>query len=237
MKLFRTSLLLLLLCILLELNCLSFAQRDRQERWVEAMNGIETVKPEGREEWEKKILLFLKSSSEDSVELRETLRNFILFESARRFHDSLAKKEFEKASWVARIFQETVSFLGIGEATLEGIKSKNVYSAREYFAADLLAFTGQTKNSQFVPLIQRLIPNPITDARLAFNFACLHALNGNKQEMLQYMKIALFLGKETVEFENDSDFNAFRSDPDFIRMLWEGPALDPSLIPREENSK
>lgn len=232
---FRTS--ILLLCILLEWNCLSFSLRDGRERWSELMNGIESANPENAGQWEKKSRLFLESSSEESAEYREKLRNFILFESARRFHDSLSQKEFERASWIAKVFRETVSFLGIGEATVEGVKSKNLYSARQYFAADLIAYTGQAKDSQFVSLITQMIPNPISDPRLAFNLACLHALNGNKQEMLQYMKIALFLGRETVEFERDSDFNAFRSDPDFIRMLWEGPALDPSLIPSEEESK
>ncbi|WP_243394753.1 TPR end-of-group domain-containing protein [Leptospira adleri] len=232
---FRTS--ILLLCIFLEWNCLSFSLRDRQERWSELMNGIESANPENANSWEKEFRLFLESSSEESAEFREKLRNFILFESARRFHDSLSLKEFERASWIAKIFRETVSFLGIGEATVEGVKSKNLYSARQYFAADLIAYTGQAKDSQFVSLITQMVPNPISDPRLAFNLACLHALNGNKQEMLQYMKIALFLGRETVDFERDSDFNAFRSDPDFIRMLWEGPALDPSLIPSEEETK
>ncbi|WP_245667158.1 TPR end-of-group domain-containing protein [Leptospira tipperaryensis] len=232
---FRTS--ILLLCILLEWNCLSFAKKDREERWTEVMNGIESANPEIANQWEKKSRLFLESLVEDSAELREKLRNFILSESARRFNDSLSKKEFERASWIARIFSETVPVLGIGEAAVEGIKSKNVYSAREYFAADLIAYSGQTKDFRFFSLITQMIPNPISDPRLAFNLSCLHALNGNKQEMLQYMKIALFLGKESVEFEKDSDFNAFRSDPDFIRMLWEGPALDPSLIPPEERSK
>ncbi|WP_246835055.1 hypothetical protein [Leptospira kmetyi] len=45
------------------------------------------------------------------------------------------------------------------------------------------------------------------------------------------MKMAFFLGKQTVDFEKDEDFNSFRSDPDFIRMIWDGPALDSSLIP------
>ncbi|MBM9502318.1 hypothetical protein JWG44_18865 [Leptospira sp. 201903071] len=179
----------------------------------------------------------MDSISEDSKELQEKLRNFILMESARRFNDSLSKKEYERASWIARIFSETIPFLGVGEATVEGTKSKIVYSAREYFTADLIAYTGQTKDLSFFSLIQEMIPNPISDPRLAFNLACLHALNGNKEEMLQYMKIALFLGKESVEFEKDSDFNTFRSDPDFIRMLWDGPALDPSLIPPDERSK
>ncbi|MBM9576466.1 hypothetical protein JWG45_04785 [Leptospira sp. 201903070] len=179
----------------------------------------------------------MESLAEDSAELREKLRNFILSESARRFNESLSKKKYERAFWIASIFSETIPFLGIGEAKVEGIKSKHVSSAREYFAADLIAYTGQTRDFRFSSLIQQMIPNPISDPRLAFNLACLHALNGNKEEMLQYMKIALFLGKDSVEFEKDSDFNAFRSDSDFIRMLWDGPALDPSLIPPPENSK
>ncbi|WP_423790231.1 TPR end-of-group domain-containing protein, partial [Leptospira ellisii] len=119
-----------------------------------------------------------------------------------------------------------------GDAIVEGTKSGNSYSAREYFTADLIAYTTQSKDSRFLTLIERMIPNPISDARLAFNLSCLHALYGNKKEMLQYMKIAIFLGKPTVDFEKDQDFRGFRSDPDFIRtLLWGGPALDPSLIP------
>ncbi|MCG6168709.1 TPR end-of-group domain-containing protein [Leptospira sanjuanensis] len=213
-------------------NCaLLFPVETATERWRSSVQKLERSSGQERRLAEKEYVTHLESFQGDSIETKESLRNFILAETASRFNSQIAQKDWAAAAFIASIYAETIPFLGIGDITIKGTKSGNLYSAREYFVADLIAYTGESKDDRFLPLIQKMIPNPIGDARLAFNLACLHALNGNKQEMLQYMKIALFLGKETVDFENDSDFNAFRSDPDFIKMIWDGPALNPSLIP------
>ncbi|UPO14473.1 hypothetical protein MY480_10190 [Leptospira borgpetersenii] len=82
-----------------------------------------------------------------------------------------------------------------------GKQKAEIYTAREDFAADLIFYTGKSKDNRFMALIQKMVPNPIGDARLAFNLACLHALNGNKQKMLHYTKIALFLGMNVLELK------------------------------------
>ncbi|RHX96342.1 hypothetical protein DLM76_00245 [Leptospira yasudae] len=213
-------------------NCaLLFPVETATERWRSSVQKLERSSGQERRLAEREYVTHLERFQEDSIETKESLRNYILAETASRFNSQIAQKNWAAAAFIASIYAETIPFLGIGDITIKGTKSGNLYSAREYFVADLIAYTGESKDNRFLPLIQTMIPNPIGDARLAFNLSCLHALNGNKQEMLQYMKIALFLGKETVDFENDSDFNAFRSDPDFIKMIWDGPALNPSLIP------
>ncbi|WP_230458313.1 TPR end-of-group domain-containing protein [Leptospira weilii] len=214
-------------------NCaLLFPMERASERWLASVHKIERSSGQERKLAEKEYAENLESfQKEDSQEIKGSLRDYILTETASRFHSHIVQKEWAAAVFVARLYAETIPFLGIGDPTLKGTKSGNLYSAREYFTADLIIYTTESKDSQFLSLIQQMIPNPIGDARLAFNLSCLYALSGKKQEMLQFMKIALFLGKQTVDFEKDSDFNAFRSDPDFIKMIWDGPALDPSLIP------
>ncbi|PJZ29254.1 hypothetical protein CH378_13730 [Leptospira kmetyi] len=214
------------------LNCAVLFPMKASERWTKSVQAME--RSEGQEriaaerEWIENLETF---RNEDSPELKESLRNFILAETASKFNSYIQQKQWSSAALIAKLYSETIPFLGIGDSAIQGTKTGNLYSSREYFTADLIAYTSASKDFQFLPLIQKMIPNPIGDARLAFNLACLHALQGNKQEMLQYMKMAFFLGKQTVDFEKDEDFNSFRSDPDFIRMIWDGPALDSSLIP------
>lgn len=231
MNLKHIHLLLFVLSTGFFLDCALFPMRE-SERWTKSVQAIEQSSGQERAIAEKEFLENLKALQiEDSPELKESFRNHILVETASKFNFSIARKDWKSAALIAKLYSETIPFLGIGDITLKESKSGNLYSAREYFTADLIAYTSESKDSQFLPLIQKMIPNPIGDARLAFNLACLYALQGNKQEMIQYMKIAFFLGKQTVDFEKDEDFNAFRSDPDFIRMIWDGPALDSSLIP------
>ncbi|XDD51271.1 hypothetical protein AB3N59_05780 [Leptospira sp. WS92.C1] len=219
------------------LNCSVFFARDRaHQRMFQAVDQIEAANDERRLQAKKEYDSLLKSYLEESGEFKNELRNHILAESARRFNSYLSQKEFEKASLIAELFGATIPRFGIGEGVVEDLKTGNQHSIREYFAADLIAYAGERKDFQFLPLIHQMIPNPISDPRLAFDLACLHALNGNKKEMLQYMKIAIFLGKPAADFDKDADFHGFRADPDYIRTLWEGPVLDPSLIPPASKS-
>nr|WP_231293386.1 MULTISPECIES: hypothetical protein [Leptospira] len=227
-----------ILCVLLgigfSVNCtLLFPEKNVAERWRSSVQKIERSSGQERRLAEKEYIQNLESFQEESVESKKSLRDLILTETADRFHSYLTQNEWTRAALIAENFEKTIPFLGIGDGTIRETKSGNLYSAREDFAADLIFYTGKSKDNRFMALIQKMVPNPIGDARLAFNLACLHALNGNKQKMLHYMKIALFLGVNVLEFTKDSDFYAFRSDPDFIRMIRDGarPALGLSLIP------
>ncbi len=213
-----------ILCVLLgigfSVNCtLLFPEKNVAERWRSSVQKIERSSGQERRLAEKEYIQNLESFQEESVGSKKSLRDLILTETADRFHSYLTQNEWTRAALIAENFEKTIPFLGIGDGTIRETKSGNLYSAREDFAADLIFYTGKSKDNRFMALIQKMVPNPIGDARLAFNLACLHALNGNKQKMLHYTKIALFLGMNVLEFKKDSDFYAFRSDPDFIRMI------------------
>lgn len=71
-------------------------------------------------------------------------------------------------------------------------------------------------------VFEKLVPADdaqIEHARLAFNLACLASIRGQKADLLRFTKLALHLGKTTDQFVDDSDFDAFRDDPEFNALL------------------
>jgi hypothetical protein len=54
---------------------------------------------------------------------------------------------------------------------------------------------------------------------LAFNLACLYALNKEKSLMLTAIKRARELGKKAKQFLNDGDFKYYYQDDDFLRVI------------------
>ena len=71
-------------------------------------------------------------------------------------------------------------------------------------------------------VFEKLVPadeSEIEHARLAFNLACLASIRGQKDDLLRFVKLAMNLGKTADQFEDDSDFDAFRDDPDFTSLL------------------
>ncbi|OMI15742.1 TPR end-of-group domain-containing protein [Leptospira weilii] len=153
------------------------------------------------------------------VSIQESLRSYILVKSALNFNSYISRKEWKNAALVARFYSMSVSVFGIGDATLDGFKSGSAYSAREDFAADLLAYAVFAEDDQFLPLLYQLIPAKIRDSRLAFNLACFHSIRGDKWKMIHYMKMAFSLRMTVDKFEKDRDFDRFRRDEDFIRIL------------------
>jgi hypothetical protein len=57
------------------------------------------------------------------------------------------------------------------------------------------------------------------NATLLYNLSCYYSLNGDKSRLIETAKRALALGKPVAQFEADSDFDRFREDPDFQRLL------------------
>ncbi|EMP01855.1 TPR end-of-group domain-containing protein [Leptospira santarosai] len=153
------------------------------------------------------------------VSIKESLRDYILTKSALNFNSYISRKEWKSAALVAHFFSMTASVLGIGNSTLDDFESGNTYFAREYFAGDLIFYSISAADNQFMPLVHQLTPAKIRDSTLAFNFACFHSIRGNKWKMLSYVEMALSLGKTVDEFEKDRDFNRFREDENFIRIL------------------
>ncbi|EKR26399.1 hypothetical protein LEP1GSC087_3503 [Leptospira interrogans serovar Bataviae str. L1111] len=166
------------------------------------------------------ILLVFSGNCSYSESLRESLRNYFLVKAALQFNEHISNNEWSEAASIAHLYSLTIPILGIGNAPLTGFKSGNTYSsAREFFAADLIAYTGITKDFGLLFLGNQMIPNDVTDPRLYFNLACLYAIQRDKKEMLHNVAIALRLGQSPKDFLTDSDFDGFKKDPDFIRIV------------------
>ena len=65
-------------------------------------------------------------------------------------------------------------------------------------------------------------PAAQTNATLAYNLACLYALEGDTERMLQAVVAARRLGKPASQFIADADFQGYREDPQFRQALGEG---------------
>ncbi len=166
------------------------------------------------------ILLVFSGNCSYSESLRESLRNYFLVKAALQFNEHISNNEWSEAASIAHLYSLTIPILGIGNAPLTGFKSGNTYSsAREFFAADIIAYTGITKDFGLLFLGNQMIPNDVTDPRLYFNLACLYAIQRDKKEMLHNVAIALRLGQSPKDFLTDSDFDGFKKDPDFIRIV------------------
>ncbi|AKP25538.1 conserved exported hypothetical protein [Leptospira interrogans serovar Manilae] len=166
------------------------------------------------------ILLVFSGNCSYSESLRENLRNYLLVRAALQFNTHLRNNEWSEAASVAHLYSLTIPILGIGNTPLTGFQSGNTYSsAREFFAADLIAYTAITKDFGLLFLGNQMIPNDVTDPRLYFNLACLYAIQRDKEEMLHNVAIALRLGQSPKDFLTDSDFDGFKKDPDFIRIV------------------
>ncbi|EMJ93867.1 TPR end-of-group domain-containing protein [Leptospira alstonii] len=166
------------------------------------------------------LLLIFSGNCSYSERLGETLRNYFLVKAALQFNEHISNNEWSEAATVARLYSLTIPILGIGNTQLTGFKGGNAYSsAREFFAADLIAYTGITKDFGLLFLGNQLIPDNVTDPRLPFNLACLYAIQGDKEETLRYAAITLRLGKPSRDFFNDPDFDRFKKDSDFIRIV------------------
>lgn len=59
----------------------------------------------------------------------------------------------------------------------------------------------------------------ITKALFAFNFACGFAHFGRKEEMLHYIKESTRLGKNKQQFLDDTDFEKYWNDEDFLKAI------------------
>ena len=62
-------------------------------------------------------------------------------------------------------------------------------------------------------------PDAQTNATLLYNLACHYALAGDKPRMLSHAAAARRLGKPADQFLQDGDFQRYRTDGDFLRVL------------------
>lgn len=62
-------------------------------------------------------------------------------------------------------------------------------------------------------------PDAQTNDTLLYNLACHYALAGDKPRMLRHVAAARRLGKPAAQFLQDGDFQRYRTDKDFLRVL------------------
>jgi|GEM_PF-1908724 len=79
--------------------------------------------------------------------------------------------------------------------------------------------------------MEKLMPEKITDSRVAFNLACLYSLRKDKENLLKYMKLALQLGHEPNRFKQEADFKDYHNDPDFLALCTAPQSPDPNEDP------
>jgi hypothetical protein len=66
---------------------------------------------------------------------------------------------------------------------------------------------------------ERFNPDTHTNATLLYNLACYHALQGDRPRMLRHVAAAMRLGKPGGQFQRDRDFERYRDDPEFKKMV------------------
>lgn len=80
-------------------------------------------------------------------------------------------------------------------------------------------------------ILNRFIPQPVNNSRLAFNMACYYAKNNDKTKLMEYTALALKKGYERVRFQLDEDFALFRNDNDFAELIASPLLPDPEKDP------
>lgn len=122
---------------------------------------------------------------------------------------------FEPAIALLKGYAELVPQIGHPETMMPGAISGRMANLRESLASDAVVLMVRANRKDLAPIIEQLLPKKISDPVLAYNLACWHAVNNEKAPMLKMIKICVNLGKEESQFLADSDFDAFKNDPDF----------------------
>ncbi|EMO80249.1 WGR domain protein [Leptospira kirschneri str. 200801774] len=89
----------------------------------------------------------------------------------------------------------------------------------ERFVADLLALAANTKDAECFQMAFGLLEGNLKNPRIHFNAACYHALTGNKESLLESIRLARALGQPSSSFRMERDFKEFRRDPDFEKAI------------------
>ncbi|WP_061205615.1 WGR domain-containing protein [Leptospira santarosai] len=174
---------------------------------------------ENKERYQREFNKILEYKDKGDEKEKTTLSNLGMQMSSAAFNRFLRENKPDAAEWVLRCYKDVYRFLEIDRnSTVQGNETGNSYNTAEYFAGDIIVFITKYNESQYVTLLEDLLPSDIRDARLAFNLACLNSLEKNKPNLLHYTKLALRLGKPKKDFE-DSDFDNFKDDPEFHSLI------------------
>ncbi|WP_061245801.1 WGR domain-containing protein [Leptospira noguchii] len=174
---------------------------------------------ENKERYQREFNKLLEYKDKVGEEEKTTLVNLGMQMSSAALNRFLRENKPDVAEWVLHCYKDIYRSLGIGRnSTLKGNETGNSYNTAEYFAGDIIVFIAKYGGSQYLNLLEDLLPADIQDVRLAFNLACLNSLEKNKPNLLRYTKLALSLGKPKKDFE-DSDFDNFKDDPEFHSLV------------------
>ena len=111
--------------------------------------------------------------------------------------------------------------------------TKRVQATQHYNAIVCNAIIIHKYNAEFIAFLdENFFPEHNEEPTITFNFACAYAVLGNKEMMLACMELGLELAKPKASFEQDTDFDAFRKDPDFIEIL-NNTAIDTDVLQKD----
>ncbi|MDC7224112.1 MAG: hypothetical protein PQJ60_10250, partial [Spirochaetales bacterium] len=98
------------------------------------------------------------------------------------------------------------------------VMEKKVVS-RIYALHYLAAGVCYTDDKDSLRWLEPFLPDVVEHDLLAFNLACAYAHFGEKEKMLTFVRRSMELGKTGEEFFDDEEFDAFRKDEDFLKLL------------------
>jgi hypothetical protein len=75
------------------------------------------------------------------------------------------------------------------------------------------------KDAELEKICLERLPEDIDHDILAYNLACLYAVKGEREKVLQYARIAINAGKTANQFMQDSDFDHYKKDPEFLDAI------------------
>ncbi|MCZ8215605.1 MAG: hypothetical protein O9262_05155, partial [Cyclobacteriaceae bacterium] len=72
------------------------------------------------------------------------------------------------------------------------------------------------KDESLIDLVKPLIPEIITEPSLASSLARLYEAKKEREKMLEFIKMAIYLGYDKTKFIEDRNFKAYKGDLDFL---------------------
>lgn len=132
---------------------------------------------ENKERYQREFNKILEYKDKGDEKEKTTLSNLGMQMSSAAFNRFLRENKPDAAEWVLRCYKDVYRSLEIDRnSTVQGNETGNSYNTAEYFAGDIIVFITKYNESQYVTLLEDLLPSDIRDARLAFNLACLNSL-------------------------------------------------------------
>ena len=138
---------------------------------------------------------------------------------ANLMYVKLSQQKLQEAYSILKSYTSVLPIIGQSTYLATGSVTLSKIDTRQSIASHAVVLAVHMKNNDAFEMAEQLIPEHISNAVLAFNLCCWYGVTKNKEKLLHYTNLALNLGKTPAEFMNDSDFDAFKKDPDFLEVL------------------